>query len=429
MWLNVLRFRTHELPDFVNLNPLAWQVPHVVVHILRADRAEFHQELNMDANEFNPTLMTGDIVPVLKRSPDVQVAFVPNPLPPKWDWPDDLWTLVVDARRCLSSLDGTGKHLPNPELLMQPLHRREAQLSSKLEGTITDPQQQILFEADPRYPTSKYDPANAYREVYNYRQALKFQLDGQSGLPLSLRLIRELHKILMDGVRGSDQTPGEFRQIQNQIGHPARFVPPPPQYLGDTLNDLEKYMHATDHRDPLVRAFLAHYQFETIHPFRDGNGRVGRLLLSLMIADWCQLSKQWLYMSAYFEKNKVQYMDLLLAVSTRGAWSEWIRFCLEGVIIQSADAEKRCERLLHLQKDFNQRLKGSVRLSQAGENLFTAPVVTVTQYRGYFDVVCATARADLKKLEAAGIVQRLSEEKEITYYCAAIYNITYEEID
>src|SRR5579863_4807447 len=154
----------------------------------------------MDRNEFIAGRMTGELVPVLNPTPDVSVAFVPNALPPSWDWSPNLWPLLVEARKSLASLDGTGKHLPNPEIIMHPLQQREAQLSSQLEGTITDPAQQVLFQADPRYPTSKYDPVNAYREVFNYRRALRLRFENPANnLPLSLRLIRELHAILMDG--------------------------------------------------------------------------------------------------------------------------------------------------------------------------------------------------------------------------------------
>jgi Fic family protein len=384
----------------------------------------------MDKNEFTDRA-TGNLVPVANPTPDAAFAFVPNPLPPTWQWPSDLWPLLVDARKSLASLDGTGKHLPNPEILLQPLQKREAQLSSQLEGTITDPTQQVLFQADPRYPTSKYDPVNAFREVYNYSRALRLRLDGQYDLPLSLRLIRQLHETLMNGVRGSDQRPGEFRTIQNQIGMPARFVPPPPEYLTKTLDDFEKYLHAEFTYDPLVKAFLVHYQFETIHPFRDGNGRVGRLLLALTIAEWCELSNQWLYMSAFFERRKKDYMDLLLSVSTQGAWDYWIRFCLEGVIEQSMDAEKRCEKLLKLHKDFHSRIKGgSVRLPKLVDLLFSSPVITVNQCKAAFDVTYPTARSDLKKLEGLGIVQQLSGDlPQITYYSSQIYQITYHEIE
>jgi len=234
----------------------------------------------------------------------------------------------------------------------------------------------------------------------------------------------------MDGVRGAEQRPGEFRKIQNQIGWPARFVPPPPENLDETLNAFELYLHTNDNFDPLVRAFLCHYQFETIHPFRDGNGRVGRLLLSLTIADWCGLSSQWLYMSAYFEKHKREYMDLLLSVSTHGAWESWIRFCLEGVVVQSADTEKRCDKLLKLHRDFHDRIKGgSIRLAKLVDDLFESPVIAVNRYRTTFGVTYPTARSDLKKLEGLGIVKELESMGRITYYCPQIYDVTYEEVE
>jgi Fic family protein len=382
----------------------------------------------MDPNEFTNSA-TGKLIQIPKGPPDVQIAFVPNPLPPDWLWPERLWKLLLEARTCLASLDGTGKHLPNPEILLRPLQGREAQLSSQLEGTITDPQQQALFQADPRYPVSDTDPANAYREVFNYRRALRLRLDGINDLPLSLRLIRELHAILMDGVRGSNQRPGEFRTIQNQIGRPARFVPPPPSYLDPTLDAFEKYLHSDDSFDPLVRAFLAHYQFETIHPFGDGNGRVGRLLLSLTIAEWCRLSGQWLYMSAFFEKRKREYMDLLLGVSTHGSWDLWIQFCLEGVVSQAMDTERRCDKLLAVYRDFHKRLKGgSVRLSGLVDSLFESPVISVKTVKNKFGITYPTARSDLNKLAALGIVEPLSGMDLITYYCPTIYSITFEDL-
>lgn len=384
----------------------------------------------METKDFSPEA-TGRLVPVLNGRPDSLIAFVPDPLPPKWEWSSNLWPLLVEARRALACLDGTGKHLPSPEILLQPLQSREAQLSSQLEGTFTEPEKQVLFEADPRYPSSKSDPVNSYREVWNYRRALRLRRDGHLiDLPLSLRLILELHAVLMDGVRGSDQRPGEFRTIQNQIGHPARFVPPPPQDLALCLDAFEKYMHTQDATfDPLVRAFLAHYQFETIHPFRDGNGRVGRLLLSMAVKEWCDLSDQWLYMSAYFERNRREYMDLMFSVSTHGTWEEWIRFCLTGVIAQAEDAEKRCDQLLKLHKDFHSRLKGgSVRLSHLVDKLFSGPVITVNQYKHQLGVTYPTARADLKKLEAAGIVRQLKDFEQITYVCDDIYRVTFGEV-
>jgi Fic family protein len=372
----------------------------------------------------------GRLVPTDSASPDVQWAFVPDPLPPKWIWPERLWKLLLDARTSLASLDGTGKHLLNPEILLRPLQDREAQLSSKLEGTITDPHQQVLFQADPKYPTSENDPTNAYREVFNYRRALRLRLDGIHDLPLSLRLIRELHGILLEGVRGSDHRPGEFRVMQNQIGRPARFVPPPPQFLNETLDAFEKYLHVTDDEfDPLVRSFMAHYQFETIHPFGDGNGRVGRLLLSLTTSEWCKLASQWLYMSAFFERHKDRYLDLLLGVSTRGDWESWIEFCLQGVIEQAADTEKRCDKLLMLYRDFHKRLKGgSVRLASLVDSLFETPVISVRTYRQRFGVTHPTAKSDLVKLVQLGVLKPLEGMDLITFYCPTIYGVTYEDI-
>ena len=380
----------------------------------------------MDPSAFTVS-KTGALVPLQGTPPDVSHAFVPNPLPPDWKFPEDLWPILVEARASIASLDGTGKHLPNPEIVLQPIQRREAQLSSQLEGTFTDPQQQALFQVDPRYPTSVTDPLNQYREVFNYGHALK--LRQTIDLPLSKRLIKRLHAALMDGVRGNQERPGEFRTIQNQIGQPARFVPPPPQAVERAMNVLEDFLNATDDIDPLVRAFLAHYQFEAIHPFRDGNGRVGRLLLSITIEEWCKLDRQWLYMSAYFERHKQEYMQLLFRVSTHGDWDRWVRFCLKGVVAQAKDTEQRCEKLLELHRDFTSRLKGgSVRLSQIVEGLFDNPVVTVVEMKERFSITYPTARSDLTKLEGLGVLQPLQGTSQITYYCEPILDVTYEDI-
>ena len=371
---------------------------------------------------------TGKLVLLPKSRPDASHAFIPDPLPPEWTWSGkDLWQMLIEARSCLSSLDGTGKHLPNPQILLRPLQMREARLSSKLEGTITNPERQALFQADPRYPTSRSDPLNAYREVFNYGRALQTS-DKESGLPLSKRLIRQLHSILMDGVRGEESQPGEFRTIQVQINDPARFVPPPPERVEALLDNLERYLHSEAEVDPLVRSFVAHYQFEAIHPFRDRNGRVGRLLLAITIAEWCDLASQWLHMSAFFERNRQRYMDLLFGVSTHGDWRQWIQFCLEGVISQAKDTEKRCEKLLKLHRHFHECLSdGSVRLSTIVDKLFDVPIVTVTRMAKELNVTYPTARSDLRKLETRGILHPLEGMPTITYYCRPIFNITHTD--
>ena len=382
----------------------------------------------MDENLFGQN-STGKLVRIAD-SGDATHAFLPANLPAPWKWPEELWPLLVEARCALSSLDGTGKHLPNPELLLRPLQHREAQRSSSLEGTVTDPEQQLLFQIEPRYPDSKDDPVNALREVFNYARALRLRQETKEEIPLSLRLVRQLHSVLMDGVRGAESEPGSFRKLQVQIGRPARYVPPPPHLLPDALGSLEKYLHGARVHDPLVDTFLVHYQFEAIHPFRDGNGRVGRLLLSVMIAEWCQLANQWLYMSAYFDRNKDAYLDHLFRVSTEGRWSEWVQFCLRGVIEQAADTERRCERLLELSRKFHkkaERAKASIRLTSVIDELFEVPVVQIPYLQKRYKITYPTADSDVKKLVKLGVLKRIKGMRQKTYYSPEIRRVIYED--
>ena len=385
-----------------------------------------------EADRVDPSLFSerspGRLVPV-STVRDVAHAFVPDLLPASWTWPNDLWPLLLEAHQCLSSLDGTGRHLQNPELVLGPLQNREAQKSSSLEGTYTDPQEQLLFALDPREGDSREDPVNARREVFNYTRALRLRRERKD-LPLSLRLIRELHHALMDGVRGSERAPGEFRRLQNQIGRPARFVPPPANELASLLDNFEKYLHAADQLDPLVRAFVAHYQFEAIHPFMDGNGRVGRLLLAVTIAEWCGLANQWLYMSDYFDRNKDTYIDRLFAVSARGDWVAWIAFCLRGVVEQARDTLRRYERLIELNRDFHDRVNAlgvSARYSRIIDELFLSPVMRVTRARDLTGVTYPTARSDLRTLERIGILTQMRGQARITYVCLPIVEIVYAD--
>jgi Fic family protein len=355
-------------------------------------------------------------------------AFVPDPLPPSWPWPDRLWPVLLEAHKALAALDGTGRHLPDPDLVLRPLQDREAQKSSSLEGTVTDPQQQMLFELDPMSPGTNDERVSAHREVANYSKALRLQRAAPEPVPLSLRFIRKLHAVLMDGVRGADKNPGNFRRGQNQIGRPARYVPPPVSELSRSLDSFEKYMHADRKYDPLVEAFILHYQFEAIHPFMDGNGRVGRLLLALTIAEWCELANQWLYMSAYFDRNKDEYIDRLLRVSTHGDWEGWVEFCLRGVVEECRDTSHRCDELIDLNRAFHQRANeagGSVRLTGIIDGLFMRPVVSVTSVGERFGVTYPTARSDLNKLESLGIISLIPEARTISYYSEPIFHVIY----
>jgi len=387
----------------------------------------------MDTSKFGPNC-TGKIVEISGgQNVRASHAFIPNPLPPKWTWPVALWPLLLKAREELARLDGVGRHLPNPNLLLSPLQNREAQRSSSLEGIVATQQQLALFEIDARDSALEKDAAEAVREVNNYARALRLGVEAREKIPLSLRTIRMMHEVLFDGVRGSNAMPGVFRRGQVQIGGSARFVPPPANELPGCLDLLEKYLHAEKGFDPLVEAFLVHYQFEVIHPFTDGNGRIGRLLLSLTIQDWCGLSQQWLYMSAYFDRYKDEYIDRLFQVSTKGKWSEWIEFCLHGVVDQALDAQRRCASLLTLREEYHRRLTEiscSNRINRIVEDLFINPVVTAVSLKDKTGVTYPTARADIDCLVELGILQEihLRQRRQRGYFCEDIFKITYENI-
>lgn len=388
----------------------------------------------MDTTKFGPN-STGKIIAISgEQNLRTAHAFIPNPLPPKWEWPTSLWPLLLKAREELARLDGVGRHLPNPNLLLTPLQNREAQRSSSLEGTIATPQQLALFEIDAQDSALERDASEAAKEVNNYARALRLGAESRGNLPLSLRTIRLLHEVLLDGVRGSNATPGEFRRGQVQIGGNARFVPPPANYLSDCLDQLEKYLHTQKKFDPLVEAFLVHYQFEAVHPFTDGNGRVGRLLLSLTIQEWCGLAEQWLYMSAYFDRFKDEYIDRLFQVSANGEWTNWIEFCLHGVVEQAVDAQQRCANLLALREEYHRRLAEiscSNRVNRIVEDLFITPVVTTVLLRERTGVTHPTARADIDCLVQLGILQeiQLRQRRQKGYYCDDIFKITYGDVE
>ena len=386
----------------------------------------------MDANRFTDQKL-GRLTPTTTgRGADV--AFVPDPLPLDWTLPAKTWPLLVNAREAIARLDGVGRHMPSPEILLRPLQRREAIRSSSLEGTYATPEELLLFEIEPREPGSRNDPANAWKEVFNYANALTLgQQLLKEELPLSLRLIRRLHERLMEGVRGNDSTPGEFRRVQVQIGADARFVPPPPQEVMPGLDAFEKYLHTDTKIDPLVRCFMVHYQFEAIHPFTDGNGRVGRLLLALMTCEWLGLNRPWLYLSPYFERYKDDYIDKLFRVSTHGDWSGWVDFCLAATIDQATDAMARIDKLIALKEKYQQTLREfsgaqSARLFQIIDQLFSAPAVTAPQLQKLYAVTYPTARADIENLVGAKILTAANTPKRPRiYYAPEIIEIAHSE--
>lgn len=358
-------------------------------------------------------------------------AFIPDPLQEAWDISPHLWTLLLQAREELARLDGVGRYMPNYNLLLRPLQRREALRSSSLEGTYATPQQLLLFEIEPRQPKSASDPVNSWQEVWNYNKALELALDLLKSRPLSLSLIKDIHFTLLSGVRGFQRDPGNFRRTQVHIGSDRRFIPPPPHEVMPCLYDLEKFIHREKSLEPLLLCFMVHYQFETIHPFLDGNGRVGRLLLSVMIYQYCNLSRPWLYLSAFFDKYKNEYIDLLFAVSTSGDWESWFSFCLRGTIEQSKDALKRFDRLLSLRKRYMELLNqggGNIRLNQLIEHLFESPAITIPQFADMCGIHYNTARADIERLLEANILTESDmQARPRIYFASEILDIAYSD--
>lgn len=360
-------------------------------------------------------------------------AFIPNPLPPKLEWNDALVLLISRADIAVGTLSGLGENLPNPQLLIYPFIRKEAVLSSRIEGTQSSLSDLLLFEA------TKVERQRDVREVQNYVKAMEYGLKRLEELPLSLRFIRELHGILMEGVRGEHATPGEFRLSQNWIGPPgctldeATFVPPPVSEMLDCLDQLEKFLHARSDLPFLVQLALIHYQFETIHPFLDGNGRIGRLLITLFLCQKEILTRPMLYLSAFFEHHRQEYYELLGKVSQTGAWREWIEFFLRAVAEQSGDAVSRARRLLDLHHAYTQLSREKKLPPTAGqliELIFIRPLLSAKAVAEFLKISFPGAQKALSALEDAGILTETTGRKRNKAYAAKeILKILEEEIN
>lgn len=348
-------------------------------------------------------------------------AFVPNPLPPKFEWDDALISVMSRADIALGTLSGVGETLANPHLLIYPFIRREAVLSSRIEGTQSSLSDLLLFEA------TQVEKRGDVREVQNYVRAMEYGLNRLATLPLSLRFVRELHRILMEGVRGQHAAPGEFRQSQNWIGSPgavlneATYVPPPVPEMQDCLNQLEKFLHVETRLPPLVEAALVHYQFEAIHPFLDGNGRIGRLLVTLLLCQRNVLGKPLLYLSAFFEQHREEYYDVLLKVSSVGAWREWIEFFLRAVAEQAGDAVSRSRHLRELQLSYMQisrekRLAPTV--AQLVDLVLMKPVISARTVQESLKVTPQGARKAINTLVEIGILTEVTGRKRGRAYAA-----------
>jgi len=355
------------------------------------------------------------------RCPGGYSAFLPNPLPPALKWPPKLVRILSAADHAIGRLAGEGVRLPNPHLLIRPFVRREAVLSSRIEGTRATLGELLAAEAGAAVNRSPAD----LREVANYVVALEYGIKRLKKLPLSLRLVRELHEKLMKGVRDERATPGEFRRSQNWIGPPgcalsdATYVPPPPSEIMKALGAWEEFLHDRA-LPPLVQIALAHYQFEAIHPFLDGNGRVGRLLITLFLVERSILPTPLLYLSAFFEATRRDYYDGLLGVSQRGEWEGWLTYFLNGVTHQAEDALGRAARINELLDEWRQDLAASsTKPPMPLVNLLAEnPYWTVKGIAERMRVAFTTAQRAIDKLEAASILVRTTDAKRNRVYCA-----------
>lgn len=336
------------------------------------------------------------------------VAFRPQPLLRSVDLNADTVLLLSEADRALGRLAGAGRLLPNPHLLLQPSIAQEALASSRIEGTqasLSD-----VFDAQARNK-----PRGPVREVTNYIEALEHGLGRLDSLPLSKRLLCEVHRILLDDVRGQDRRPGEVRTSPNWIGSPdnrpetAIFVPPDVDDMNRLFDDLERFLHEDTSIPPLVKIALVHYQFETIHPFLDGNGRLGRLLITFLLVEQQLLPQPLLYLSAYFERRRGDYYDHLQAVRERGELRQWLCFFLAGVTEQATDAVSRAERLVDLREVYRQRLVGDrSRAVEAVDLVFQNPVLTTTRIARALDTSLQSALNHVRRLEAERIVTEVT---------------------
>jgi Fic family protein len=355
------------------------------------------------------------------RCPGGYRAYVPAALPPHIAWDERLATALSAADRAVGRLAGEGRRLPNPHLLIRPFIRREAVLSSRIEGTQATLGELLAAEAGVVVERSPAD----LREVANYVVALEYGVERLRSLPLSLRLVRELHTRLLHGVRGGAGTPGEFRRTQNWIGPAgctiadATFVPPPPDRLLECLGAWEEFLR-DDTLPPLVHAALAHSQFEAIHPFLDGNGRVGRLLITLLLIAKGVLPAPLLYLSAFFELRREEYYARLLAVTEQGEWEEWLGYFLTGTAEQAEDALGRIQRIDDQRARWRELLaRVPSRLPERAIELFVEnPFWTVNGLAERLDVAFTTAQRAIDRLESAGIVALVTAARRNRVYCA-----------
>ena len=356
-----------------------------------------------------PGRLVRSVFPPVPPERESHWTFQPNALPPDLSYSGELVSILSSADQALGRLGAIGRFLPNPHLLIRPFVSQEAVLSSRIEGTVTRLDQLLFYEAG----VTEQAPSDDLTEVANYVEALDLGLKYLAdGVPLGLYVLKQVHHRLMQGVRGERKRPGQFRDCVVLLGRSsdprlAQFIPPDPIMIQPLLEDLERYVQNPHAAPIVVQLAVAHYQFETIHPFMDGNGRLGRLLITLMLCARGVLTQPLLYLSAYLERHDDEYRDRMLAVSQRGEWGEWVRFVALGVAEQADDAADRARRLLELWQEYRKLAQDNNRPSAVLaliDKLFAAPALTVNGAKEVMGVAYPTANRHVKWLEAQGIL-------------------------
>lgn len=363
------------------------------------------------------------------HSPEPFRAFVPHPLPPHpaLQLDTELYDLIEQANRALGRLDGVTMLLPDISLFLYLYIRKEALLSSQIEGTQSSLSDLLLFESSEAIGV----PLDDVQEVSNYVAAMNYGLERlRGGFPLSLRLLRDIHAVLLAKGRGSDKTPGEFRRSQSWIGGTrpgnASFVPPPPEEVIACMGALEKFLHDDPVRTPtLIKAALAHVQFETIHPFLDGNGRLGRLLIIFLLCAEGAVSEPLLYLSLYFKTHRTRYYELLQKVRLEGAWEEWLQFFLIGVRETADQAANAAKRILQLFERDRRRMEAHGRVNSSTlrihQLLQAKPLLTIAEASHRVGLSAPTVAASLAALAEVGIVREITGRKRNRVYLYTDY--------
>ena len=356
-------------------------------------------------------------------------AFIPSPLPPEPPpiLDAEMINLLSKADRALGRLDGITSILPNPELFVAMFVRQEAVLSSQIEGTQSTLDDVLLFELDEEGAELPKDIG----EVVNYVNAMNYGLERLKELPLCLKLIKEIHERLLQGVRGGEKTPGDFRRTQNWIGpagctlRTANFVPPPVHEMHPALDNLERFLHDTDSFPVLVHCAVAHAQFETIHPFIDGNGRVGRLLITYLLCQREILHRPLLYLSSYLKAHRDEYYNRLMAIRLSGDWEGWIKFFLRGVFQVSQAASNTARKVLELRERHRQKVKVQPLL----DYLFEQPLVSIQMVEHRLGCRFVTAGKYVEQFVEAGLLRETTGFQRNRRYRFDSYLLLFESPD